>query len=135
MKIKGLHHIGVQTGCYEESKKFYTEILGFKTIKETPNVNGRAYNTWLKLGEIIIELQAAKLSTDAKEWNSLNEQPTHISFLIENVEDMYKEIKSKGYNSFKLKNGVEIYNGKNGSFFKVKAPEGTEIEMRDSKKI
>ena len=135
MKIKSLHHVGIQTECYEESKRFYTEILGFKTIKETPNFHGRDYNTWLKLDEITIELQAAKVSTNLKGCNSLGEEPMHISFLVEKVENAYKEIKSKGYNDFKLKNGEEIYKGENCYLFKVKAPEGTEIEVRDSQKF
>jgi len=135
MKIKSLHHVGVQTECYDESKKFYTEILGFKTIKEIPNFHGRDYNTWLKLDEIIIELQVAKPSTNLKELKLSNEEPMHISFLVENVENAYKEIKSKGYNNFKLKNGEEIYKGENCYLFKLKAPEGTEIEVRDNQKI
>ena len=33
------HHICVQTPCYEESIKFYTEILGFEVIKESKKVS------------------------------------------------------------------------------------------------
>ncbi len=135
MKIKSLHHVCIQTECYEESKKFYTEILGFKTIKETPDFHGRDYNTWLKLDEIMIELQTAKVFTNLNKWSSLNEGPVHISFLVENVQKAYKEIKSKEYNNFKLKNGEEIYKIENGYLFKVKAPEGTEIEVRDKQEI
>ena len=135
MKIKSLHHVCIQTENYRESKMFYTEILGFKIIKETPNFHGREYNTWLKLGEIMIELQTAKVSTNLNKWSSLNEGPVHISFLVENVQNAYKEIKSKGYNDFKIKNKEEIYKVEDGYLFKVKAPEGTEIEVRDNQEI
>jgi len=135
MKIKSLHHICIQTECYKESKEFYTEILGFKVIKETPNFHKREYNTWLKLGEIMIELQTAKISTNLNKWSSLNEGPVHISFLVEDIHRTYEEIKSKGYNNFKLKNEKEIYKVENGYLFKVKAPEGTEIEVRDQQEI
>ena len=37
-----------------------------------------------------------------------------------------------GYSNFKIKNGEEIYKVEDGFLFKVKAPEGTEIEFRDS---
>ncbi|MBN2222111.1 MAG: VOC family protein, partial [Vallitaleaceae bacterium] len=30
-----LHHICIQTNQYEESKKFYMEVLGFTLLKET----------------------------------------------------------------------------------------------------
>lgn len=135
MKIKSLHHVCIQTDDYEESEIFYTEILGFKIIKETPNFHGRDYNTWLELDKIMIELQTAKESTNLNKWSSLNEGPVHISFLVESVQKAYKEIKSKGYNNFKLKNGEEIYKVGNGYLFKVKAPEGTEIEVRDNQEI
>lgn len=131
MKIKTLHHICIQTRCYKESKKFYTEILGFEIVKETPNFHTREYNTWLKLGKLMIELQTAKTSTNLNEWSSLNEGPVHISFLVEDVHEAYQEIRSKNYNSFKLKNKKEIYEVEGGYLFKVKAPEGTEIEVRD----
>ena len=135
MKIKSLHHICIQTECYEESKKFYTEILGFKTIKETPNFHGREYNTWLKLDQIMIELQTAKITLNLNKWSSLNEGPVHISFLVEDVHRAYKDIKSKGYNNFKLKNEKDIYKVEKGYLFKVRAPEGTEIEVRDQQEI
>jgi len=135
MNIKSLHHICIQTECYKESKKFYTEILGFEITKETPNFHKREYNTWLKLNEIMIELQTAKTSTNLNKWSSLNEGPVHISFLVKDIHIAYKEIKSKGYNNFKLKNGKEVYKVENGYLFKVKAPEGTEIEVRDQQEI
>ena len=34
--------------------------------------------------------------------------------------------------SFKVKNGEIIYNVEGGKLFKVKAPEGTEVEIRDT---
>jgi glyoxylase I family protein len=40
-----IHHICIQTNCYQESKMFYTDILGFKLIQETKDFHGREYNT------------------------------------------------------------------------------------------
>jgi len=40
-------------------------------------------------------------------------------------------MKKLGYNNFKIKNGEKIYKVEDGYLFKVKAPEGTEIEIRD----
>lgn len=55
-----IHHICIQTNCYNESKMFYTDILGFKLIQETKNFHGREYNTWLDLNGFMIELQTGK---------------------------------------------------------------------------
>jgi len=51
--------------------------------------------------------------------------------MVADVHDAYEEIKAKGYTHFKIKNGRVIYKVEDGYLFKVKAPEGTEIEMRD----
>ena len=55
-----VHHVCIQTEKYEESLDFYTRILGFKIIKETENFHKREYNTWLSLGDFMIELQTKK---------------------------------------------------------------------------
>jgi len=135
MKIKNLHHICIQTNDYKESLKFYSEIMGFKVIKETPDFHGRDYNTWLELGDIMIELQTQKKDKPLNSWSSLNEGPVHLCFLVEDIEEAYEEIKNKGYNDFKVKNGEVVYKVENGYLFKVKAPEGTEIEIRDDQNI
>ena len=135
MKIKSLHHICIQTMKYEESLKFYSEIMGFKVIKETAGFHGRDYNTWLELGGTMIELQTQKKGQPLNDWSSLNEGPVHFCFLVEDIEEAYREIKGKGYKDFKVKNGEVVYKVENGYLFKVKAPEGTEIEIRDNRDI
>ena len=135
MKIKNLHHICIQTNKYEESIRFYTEMIGFKVIKETPGFHGRDYNTWLELNGTMIELQTPKGEKPLSPWSSLNEGPVHLSFLVEDIEEAYEEIRGKGHTDFKVKNGEVIYKVENGCLFKIKAPEGTEIEIRDNNKI
>lgn len=135
MKIKSLHHICIQTKQYEKSLKFYNEIMGFKIIKETADFHGRDYNTWLELGNIMIELQTQKKGKPLNNWSSLNEGPVHFCFLVEDIEEAYQEIKDKGYKDFKVKNGEVVYKVENGYLFKIKAPEGTEIEIRDNRNI
>lgn len=49
-----------------------------------------------------------------------------------NVEEEYKRIRSLGYDNFKVKNGEVVYKVLGKSLFKIKAPEGTEIEIRDT---
>ena len=44
----------------------------------------------------------------------------------------YKRIRSLGYDNFKVKNGEVVYKVLGKSLFKIKAPEGTEIEIRDT---
>lgn len=132
MSVKYVHHVCIQTENYEASLDFYTRILGFEVISETTNFHGREYNTWLKLGNFMIELQTPKEGDNFNKWSSLNSGPVHIAFMVDNVEQEYEKIKSLGYNDFKLKDGKVVYKVLGESLFKIKAPEGTEIEMRDT---
>ncbi|WP_426711054.1 VOC family protein [Cetobacterium sp. SF1] len=127
------HHVCIQTNNYKKSLDFYCNILGFQLVKETENFHGRYYNSWLKLDNFYIELQTGKENKSLREWSSDNEGPIHISFLVKDVLQFYKNIKDKGYNDFKKKNGTEeIYKVENSYLFKIKAPEGTEIEIREA---
>lgn len=132
MAIKMIHHVCIQTETYHESLKFYTNILGFDVVKETKNFHKRDFNTWLRLGSFMIELQTNKQGDKLKKWSSLNEGIVHLCFLVDDVLEEYDRIKKLGYTNFKIKNGEEIYNVEGGYLFKIKAPEGTEIEIRDS---
>lgn len=132
MSVKYVHHVCIQTENYEASLDFYTRILGFEVVSETTNFHGREYNTWLKLGNFMIELQTPKEGDNFNKWSSLNSGPVHIAFMVDNVEQEYEKIKSLGYNDFKLKDGKVVYKVLGESLFKIKAPEGTEIEMRDT---
>lgn len=131
MSIKMMHHVCIQTEKYEESLEFYTKILGFELVTETANFHKRNFNTWLRLGTFMIELQTGKKGDKLKSWSSLNEGIVHMCFLVDNVEEEFDRIKKLGYTNFKIKNGEIVYKVEGGYLFKIKAPEGTEIEIRD----
>ena len=132
MTKKSIHHVCIQTEKYIESFNFYTKILGFEVVKESSNFHGRDFNTWLKLDNFMIELQTSKNSLKLNEWSSFNSGPCHIGFLVPNVIEEYNRIINLGYKDFKIKNGEIIYKVNGESLFKIKAPEGTEIEIRDT---
>ena len=131
MNKRIMHHVCIQTSNYEESLRFYRDIMEFEVVSETKDFHGRDFNTWLKLGDFMIELQTAKSGDSLNNWSSLNEGIVHMCFLVDSVDKEYDRIVSLGYDKFKVKNGEVIYNVEGGKLFKVKAPEGTEIEIRD----
>lgn len=135
MGINMMHHVCIQTSNYKESMEFYTRILGFEVVQETENFHNRAYNTWLKLGEFMIELQTNKNDEKLIKWSNLNEGIVHMCFLVKDVREEFERIKALGYNNFKIKNGKAVYDVEGSLLLKIKAPEGTEIEMRDTADI
>ncbi|ETI91948.1 MULTISPECIES: VOC family protein [Clostridium] len=132
MSKKIIHHVCIQTNDYKNSLDFYNQILDFEIVQETKNFHNRDYNTWLKCGDFMIELQTPKNNIPLNNYSTLNEGIVHMCFFVDNIHSEYEKIKSCGYTKFKLKNNKEIYKVENGFLFKVIAPEGTEIEFRDS---
>lgn len=125
-----VHHVCIETSKYDESIFFYTKVLNFSLKKETPNFHGRDYNSWLKLDGFYIELQTPK-NKERKESIPNDKGLVHICFF---VEDIFKELERIKliYNNFKLKNNEILYNVEGGNLFKLIAPEGTIIEIRDN---
>jgi glyoxylase I family protein len=57
MMLNKIHHIAIICSDYEVSKKFYTEVLGLKIIKETYRAERLSYKLDLALnGQYTIEL-------------------------------------------------------------------------------
>ncbi len=135
--MKTLHHICIQTNHYGLSINFYTKILGFEIVKETSNFHGRRYNTWLKLDSFLIEMQTPKRDIDARfnEFNRNAEGIAHFCIYLDDIQSEYQRMKELGCTSFLSKNGEDIYEVEGGRLFKIAAPEGTIIEIRDNKGI
>ncbi|WP_394578571.1 VOC family protein [Cytobacillus firmus] len=134
MTTKFVHHICIQTNNYEESLKFYRDILGFELIEESPNFHKRYYNSWLKLGAFYIELQTGKVGENLKSVNQNTQEIIHFCLWVDDLVKEVQTIKQLGYN-FILKNGEEIYQVENGCLCKLIAPEGTIVELRDNRGI
>jgi glyoxylase I family protein len=127
-----LHHVCIQTENYTASLDFYTRFLGFEIVKESAGFHGRAWNTWLRREDFMIELQTPKSGQAFDPWNSRASGPVHLGFMVENAEQSYHQFKAKGHQEFKSKGGQELYLVEGQHLFKAIAPEGTEIEIRDT---
>lgn len=125
---KFIHHLCIQTNHYQASLTFY-ELLGFIKVKETTDFHGRDYNTWLQLGESYIELQTGKkeLGTYQKEAEGI----PHFCLYTDELDQLLEELVAANV-PFLEKHGGKIYTVENGRLFKVKAPEGTIVEFRDT---
>ncbi len=98
MKLLGIHHIAILTDDYETSKKFYTELLGFKVVAETFRATRDSWKLDLALDDrYMIELFSFP---DFRERASFPEAKglRHLAFSVEDVAEA---------RSFLLANGVE----------------------------
>ncbi len=130
--MRKLHHLCIQSDDYEASLDFYCRILEFKVHKESKNFHTRAYNTWLKYGDILIELQTGKEGEILRDYSGSNKGLVHFCFFVDDLDDEYKRIKSLGFQNFKRKQEQDIYTVEGGRLLKLVAPEGTIIELRDT---
>ena len=121
-KIMGIDHIGIPTVDIENTISFY-EKLGFIVSSRTKNPNNGAKVAFLTLNDLVIETYEEK-TTAMK-----NGAVDHFSLLVKDVESLYKEAVSEGYEI--LTDGIETLPfWENGvSFFKVKGPNGEAVEF------
>lgn len=127
-----LHHICIQTPCYAKSLEFYTRVLGFALLQETPGFHTRDYNTWLENEGLYLELQTPK----AGHVSLLPEEEhlglVHLCFCVPDLEATLRHLQDCGVTSFRPKNGEILYTAVSGGrLMKLTAPEGTVIEFRD----
>ena len=126
-----IHHICIQTQDYNASKEFYTRLLGFTLVQESTDFHTRDFNTWLSLDGFMIELQTAKTGIPLSAYNKDSEGIVHFCLYSEDFDQDYGRIKEDGCVNFRQKQGSDIYEVENGRLFKIIAPEGTIVEVRD----
>ena len=132
MSKRVMHHVCIQTEKYEEFLGFIGIFWNLMLLRRLRDFTVGIIILELKLDDFMIELQTPKKGDTLNKWSSLNEGIVHMCFLVNDIEEEYNRIISLGYNNFKVKNGEIIYNVEGGKLFKVKAPEGTEVEIRDT---
>ncbi len=129
-----VHHLCIQTNTYLETLRFYTEGLGFKIVQESPDFHGRNFNTWLQLEGFYIELQTGKCNEILTDGNTNSQGLSHFCLWVQDLNAEVIRLRELG-TEFILKNNEYIYYVENGSLCKIKAPEGTIVELRDNRGI
>ena len=91
-----IHHIAIICSNYEVSKKFYTEILGLKIIREIYREERKSYKLDLAIdNHYVIELfsfpNPPKRSSQPEACGL-----RHLAFAVENVEEMRSGLIGRG---------------------------------------
>lgn len=120
-----IHHIAIIGSNYEISKKFYTEILGLKIIREVYREERASYKLDLSIGDhYVIELfsfPASPPRPSRPEACGLR----HLAFSVEDVSAKREELLEKGLNCEPIR--MDEFTGK--EFFFTQDPDRLPLEF------
>lgn len=115
MKFNNLHHIAIIASDYEKSKKFYTELLGFKIVAENYRKERKSYKLDLALnGEYLIELFSFPNSVERPSYPEARGL-RHLAFTVDSVESAIEELQRKGIKASDIR--TDRYTKKKMAFF------------------
>lgn len=125
LNIKKIHHIAIIASNYEKSKYFYTEILGFKILKETYRAKRESYKLDLMIdGEYQIELFSF-VNPPKRLTNPEATGLRHLAFEVDNIEASVKYLKEKNIEVEPVR--VDEITNKKFTFFKD--PDNLPLEL------
>lgn len=80
-----LHHVAVQTAHFDQSLRFYTELLGAELLVRRPFK--RREMAWLKAGEVSIELFSVRTGEAdlLQSWTDYIPGPVHLAFEVDDI--------------------------------------------------
>ena len=95
MKINKIHHVAVICSNYQVSKKFYTEILGLKVIREVYREERESYKLDLEIGDSQIELFSFKNAPERVSYPEARGL-RHLAFEVDDIQETVRYLESNG---------------------------------------
>lgn len=125
MQLQGIHHIAIITGRYEESKAFYTEVLGFEVVAETYRAARDSYKLDLSLnGHYTIELFSFPGAPERPSYPEARGL-RHLAFVVKDVDAAASALRAKGIVVEPVR--IDEITGKRYTFFPD--PDGLPLEF------
>ena len=113
--VSHVHHVAIICSDYLVSKRFYSEILGFRILKETYREERQSY----KLDLAINDQQQIELfsfpSPPARPSRPEAQGLRHLAFAVENLEDCIKHLNQQGVITEDIR--LDELTGKRFTFF------------------
>ena len=95
MKINKIHHVAIICSNYQVSKKFYTEILGLKVIREVYREERESYKLDLEIGDSQIELFSFKNAPERVSYPEARGL-RHLALEVDDIEETVRYLEGKG---------------------------------------
>mgnify|MGYP003648952826 CR=1 FL=1 len=125
IQLKGVHHIAIICTNYEQSKKFYTEVLGLEVVREVYRKERDSFKLDLSLnGDYIIELfsfPSPPYRVSRPEAAGLR----HLAFAVSNLEECIHHL--EGYLILTEPIRIDEFTGKRFTF--IADPDDLPIEF------
>ncbi|MDB5126129.1 VOC family protein [Mucilaginibacter sp.] len=126
LKLNRIHHIAIICSDYELSKTFYTEVLGFKIVREVYREARRSYKLDLEVNGLYqIELFSFPGSPPARPSQPEALGLRHLAFEVNNLEEAVFHLSE--YNVVNEPIRVDECTGKRFTFFTD--PDGLPLEL------
>lgn len=128
MNIKSIHHVAIICSDYERSKKFYTEILGFKIIQEIYRNERSSFKLDLEIpGGTQIELFSF-LNPPPRVSRPEAQGLRHLAFSVRNLDLAVSHLNMRKIITEPIR--VDEYTNKRFTFFND--PDGLPLELYES---
>lgn len=128
LDIKKIHHIAIIVSDYEKSKKFYTEILGFKILKETYREIRKSYKLDLEINGIY-QIELFSFENPPKRLTNPEALGLrHLAFEVDNLEKEVNKLFILGIECENIR--IDEITGKRFTFFKD--PDGLPLELYEN---
>ena len=124
-QLQAVHHIAIICSNYEQSKKFYTEVLGCTIVKETYRAERDSYKLDLAIaGSYIIELFSFP-NPPARPSQPESCGLRHLAFSVKDIESSIAALASHGVICEPIR--VDTLTNKRFTFFAD--PDGLPLEL------
>jgi glyoxylase I family protein len=125
LKLNRVHHIAIICSDYQRSKKFYTEVLGLKIVREVFRKERNSYKLDLEVSGLYqVELFSFP-NPPARASRPEAAGLRHLAFEVDNIDDAIAEVNKHGIETEVVR--VDEYTGKRFTFFAD--PDGLPIEF------
>ena len=125
MKLNKIHHVAVICSDYEQSKQFYTEVLGLKIVSEHYRENRQSWKADCWLGDTYVVELFSFHNPPARPSYPEAAGLRHLAFEVDNLAAAVCELDSKGVKHETIR--TDEYTGKQFVFFSD--PDGLPIEL------
>jgi len=125
MQATGIHHVAIICSNYENSKRFYVEVLGFSMIEETFRAERNSYKLDLRVGSLD-QIELFSFPHPPKRVNSPEACGLrHLAFAVDNLDKAVSHLQSQGVQVEEIR--IDQITGKRFTFFKD--PDGLPLEL------